>query len=200
MRADAIRLGMVLIMATPRKANPKKGGRPTSFTKELAGTICRRIADGESLRSICKSKGMPEKETVRRWCSERPAFYAQYRQARENQADSLFEEGLDTARKAKTQSQASCANVRLRAIIWAASKLNPKRYGDKTTVEHAGGVKQTLTHDVRPSLARMMNDPVAWRKAKDLSWMAGVRPATNGNGHNGNGHANGNGNGHAEAE
>lgn len=108
-----------------------------------------------------------------------------------------MEEGIDTARKAKNQSQASCANVRLRAIIWCASKLNPKRYGDKTTVEHAGGVKQTISHDVRPSLARMMNDPVAWRKAKDLAYAAGTKPinGASGNGHSVNGH---NGNGHAE--
>jgi len=34
-------------------------GRPTEYTKELANTICNRIADGNSLRSVCLAEDMP---------------------------------------------------------------------------------------------------------------------------------------------
>lgn len=38
------------------KTQKHPGGRPTKYTKELADTICERLAMGESMRTIAKDK------------------------------------------------------------------------------------------------------------------------------------------------
>ena len=75
----------------------KKIGRPSSYTDEVADAICERIADGQSLRSICEIEGMPNKATVFRWLTVNEAFRDQYARARETQADTIFDEILDIA-------------------------------------------------------------------------------------------------------
>ena len=79
---------------------PRKRGRPSSYTDALAVKICRRIAEGESLRKVCLDSDMPDKMTVLRWLAnfeEKAEFRAQYARAREMQADALFDEALEIA-------------------------------------------------------------------------------------------------------
>src|SRR5690349_20062305 len=49
--------------------------------------ILKRIAEGESLRSICEDENMPTRETVRVWLGDDPEFSAQYARAHVEQAD-----------------------------------------------------------------------------------------------------------------
>ncbi|HHA1412828.1 MULTISPECIES: hypothetical protein [Enterobacter cloacae complex] len=46
-----------------------KIGRPSDYSEELAESIRLRLAEGESLRSVCRDDGMPCKQTVLRWIS-----------------------------------------------------------------------------------------------------------------------------------
>jgi hypothetical protein len=71
-----------------------KVGRPTSYNDKVAAEICSLIAEGNSLRSICKRNKMPDKATVIRWLGVHREFSDQYARAREAQADKLFEECL----------------------------------------------------------------------------------------------------------
>lgn len=81
----------------PRRMQDFHMARPSTFTEEVAGLICERLADGESLRSICSQEGMPSKSMVFRWLAANGAFRDQYAHAREAQADALFDEILDIA-------------------------------------------------------------------------------------------------------
>jgi hypothetical protein len=126
-------------------------GRPSSFTREIADEICERLAEGESLRSICRSDGMPVQATVFRWLSIDEAFLKQYARAREAQADRLADEILDIADDSSHDTESTehgdrpnnewIARSRLRvdARKWLASKMAPKKYGDKVTQEITGG-------------------------------------------------------------
>lgn len=105
--------------------------RPSEFSPETANLICERIADGESLRKICEDDEMPDRTTVRRWLSQNEAFRLQYAHAREEQADYYAERIVDDAMSA---SDASIGRLRMDALKWAASKLAPKRYGDKVAL------------------------------------------------------------------
>src|SRR5271170_4189058 len=71
-------------------------GRPSLFTTELGDANCNRIADGESLRSICEDADMPDNATVFRWLSaeQHKDFCSQYIRPREAQADSLVDDIL----------------------------------------------------------------------------------------------------------
>lgn len=107
----------------------------STYTPELADEICSRIADGKSLRTICKAEDMPSRDTVRRWLngdavSEKECieFKAKYARAREDQADVYAEECVEIADE---ETDAAKARNRIAARQWYASKLRPKVYGDK---------------------------------------------------------------------
>ena len=128
----------------------------STYSEETAGTICERIADGESLRSICDDEDMPARSTVFRWLSEQEAFRERYARAREAQADALFDDILSIAddgtndwmekRNAEGEAVGWVENgeairrsqLRIDARKWMAAKLRPKKYGDKIDLTHAG--------------------------------------------------------------
>jgi len=118
-------------------------GRPTDFTSELADAICERLADGESLRSICSGDTLPHKATVFRWLAKNADFRDQYTRAREVQADSLVDDIIDIADADVTEPvEVQQARLRVDARKWLAGKLRPKVYGDK--LELAGDPDRPL--------------------------------------------------------
>lgn len=125
-------------------------GRPSEFSQETADLICERLADGASLRSICLKDDSPAQATVFRWLAASETFREQYARAREAQADVLADEIVDIADDGrrdyvdadglKTVDHDHIARSRLRvdARKWIASKLKPKKYGDKVSTELTG--------------------------------------------------------------
>ncbi|WP_337054002.1 terminase small subunit protein [Pseudoxanthomonas sp. USHLN014] len=137
----------------------------------MADAICERIADGESLRDICAGEDMPNKATVFRWLGKHQEFSDQYARAREEQAESFADEMVAIADEQVTMVRAdkhgtkaddddgntevifdatAVARNRLRVDTrkWVASKLKPKKYGDKSTTELTGpngGPVETIT-------------------------------------------------------
>jgi uncharacterized protein with von Willebrand factor type A (vWA) domain len=134
------------------------GGRPTIYTQDLADLICERLANGESMRSVARDKNMPASATMFRWMRSQEGFRDQYEIAKEESADALVEDMLDIADngaeqeleidgteiKAVTQVGVSHARLRVDARKWAASKLKPKKYGDKIQAEHSAGTGITF--------------------------------------------------------
>ncbi len=132
-------------------------GRPSDFTSEIADAICERLADGESLKSICFSDGMPHRATVFRWLGAHAEFRDSYARAREAQADALFDEILDiantpiTGEKTKVDKDGNVIEMTKADMIehrrlqidarkWIAAKLRPKVYGDKLDVDVTGAL------------------------------------------------------------
>lgn len=109
--------------------------RPTVFSPAIADEICERLSEGESLRSICDAPNMPSKAVVFRWLGGNDAFRDQYTRAREAQAEALADEITQIADEEPDPAR---ARVRVDARKWVASKLKPKKYGDKVTQEHTG--------------------------------------------------------------
>lgn len=135
----------------------RKPGRPSKYSERIADDICERLADGESLRTICAAESMPKRSTVFRWLASNQEFRDQYARAREAQADALADEILDIADEAGTMVRAdkhgtkaddgdgntevvfdptAVARNRLRvdARKWVAAKLKPKAYGEKQEI------------------------------------------------------------------
>lgn len=111
-------------------------GRPSDYTQELADRICEQLAEGKSLRTICRAEDMPEARTVFRWLRIHEEFCQQYTRAKEESADAHSEDMLDIADDATEDVQRSRLRVDTRK--WLASKLKPKKYGDKVGLEHSG--------------------------------------------------------------
>ena len=111
-------------------------GRPTKYSQEMADKICEQIAHGKSLRAVCAEDGMPPMKTIYRWLEANEEFRHQYARAREKQADYFAEEIIEIADSAEAESAAvSKAKLQIDARKWAASKIAPKKYGDKTELD-----------------------------------------------------------------
>ncbi len=134
-----------------------KGGRPSIFTAKLATDICERIAEGESLRSICRDEKMPAISTVMKWLLEadKKTFSEQYDIACNARAELMFEELLEIADDGtndylererqdgttfETLNGEHIQRSRLRVDTrkWYLSKVLPKKFGDKQAVELTG--------------------------------------------------------------
>lgn len=109
---------------------------------EVQQDIIRRMCEGESLRSVCRSVGMPAPSTVILWVNTDSAFAEQYARAREERADVYFDRLDDVSDDAVTAETAvQVAGLRLKAdnIKWQLAKMAPKKYGDK--LELGGGLE-----------------------------------------------------------
>jgi hypothetical protein len=133
--------------------------RPSGYRQDIADAICERIADGESLRAICRDERMPDKATVFRWLYQFPEFRDQYARAREAQADTLADEIIDIAddnsrdvvedgdgNRVVNHDVVARARLRIDARKWIASKLKPKSYGDR--LEVAGDQDNPIRHTI----------------------------------------------------
>ena len=133
-----------------------------AFSEKAASAICERLAEGESLRSICRSEGMPSRAEVFRWLADdaNAAFRDQYTRAKEFGIEALaddIQEISDDARndwmerngKDDPGWQANGEHIqrsrlRVDSRKWILSKLAPKKYGDKLDLNHSGGVSVSL--------------------------------------------------------
>ena len=143
---------------TKTKPAPRrpKTGRPSLYTESLAAEICRRLAEGETLRSVCRDKAMPDKATILRWLADKKKadFREQYVYAREMQADALFDEALEIAddasgdwtedkdgKKVVDHENIQRSRLRVDTRKWAAGKMAPKKYGDKLDLGGSIGLR-----------------------------------------------------------
>ena len=165
--------------AAVRAAPSRPPGRPSIYTPELAAQICAHIADGKSLRAIAALDGMPHQDTIMAWLDgSKPAFSEQYARAREAQADKLAEEALQIADDGRSDTYLDAegnertdneviqrSRLRVDTRKWLASKMAPKKYGDKVAIGGADdlGPVQTANRDMTDAeravrLARAIND------------------------------------------
>ena len=127
------------------------------YDAELVNRILHRLANGETLRSICREEGVPE-SSFRTWVqSDRDGLAARYAQARALQIDCLADEVLTVAYKSDldpAERRVITENLR-----WLLSKLAPTKYGDRLLVAgDAANPIQHLHRAVAPTLADLQTD------------------------------------------
>lgn len=118
-------------------------GRPTIYAPKLAVEICDNLAAGVSMRKICLIGKMPAQTTIYRWLRSNEDFRQQYTQARQWQADTLFDECLDIADD--EECDVMRARLRVDTRKWMAGKLNLKKYGDKPDDRDPSDNEMTMT-------------------------------------------------------
>jgi hypothetical protein len=116
--------------------------------------ICSKIESGYSLRKALKEDKLSSK-TFFQWVEEEKEIdgvvdkpnVKQYARACEERHTALFEEILDIADESGSDkvngvldSEAiQRSKLRVDARKWVLSKMNPKKYGDSSTLKHEGG-------------------------------------------------------------
>jgi len=85
---------------------------------------------------------MPSMASIFLWLSKHPEFSEQYARAREAQAESHADRIVEIADDDTIDPNHK--RIMVDARKWVASKLKPKRYGDKAEVEHKGDVGITV--------------------------------------------------------
>ena len=140
-----------------------------TYTTAIADRICAEIADGKSMRSVCRAEDMPDKATVFKWLRDHPDFAAQYTAAKVESAEAHAEDILDIADDGSNDwmatndpdnpgwrangEQAQRSRLRVDARKWIASKLKPKKYGEK--LELAGSVGRGASELTEEQLERI---------------------------------------------
>ena len=108
------------------------------YTTALAERIVERVAAGELLRDVAKSKGMPLLQTLRRWRKRHAEFAKLLADAFTESAESLITEMADIRAELKGELDlGACrsAEIRLKNLTWLAAKLDKERYGDRQQVD-----------------------------------------------------------------
>lgn len=129
-------------------AKKVKAGRPASYSPELADAILHRLEGGESMVKICESPGMPSRTTVFKWIATDKAFADRYAHAKDVGLEFMAEEMLKIADEPVgstdngSTDNGAVQKQRLQVDTrkWLLSKLAPKKYGDRTKVEHSGSI------------------------------------------------------------
>lgn len=132
-------------------------GRPSTYGVEIVQSICEQIAEGSSLRTICKRPGMPALSTVMLWLNQFTEFSEQFTRGCELRAQVHAEEIIEIAddsrrdyveRKRKDgtpylafeRDHVERAKVRIDARLRLMAAMNPKRFGQKVDVNHSGTI------------------------------------------------------------
>lgn len=147
----------------------------SKYTPELADFILEKLAEGISLREICRvHEQVPDESTVRKWAiDDVQGFGPRYTKAREigyhSMADELFDIADDgrndwmdrtNSRSGETDrvpdnEHMNRSRLRVDTRKWFLSKVLPKIYGDKIAVTGAdGGPVQTFQR-----IERVLIDP-----------------------------------------
>lgn len=163
-------------------------GGVTAFDQGIASEICARIAEGESVRSICKDPRLPVMSTVFKWLNEQPTFSEQYARAKEIQLERMAEEILDISDDSSNDwmeratrsgdvetvvdhEHVTRSRLRVDSRKWLLSKLMPKKYGEKTALELTG-------KDGGPVQYENMTDEQLESRIADLLAKAGTGAAS----------------------
>ncbi len=145
-------------------------GRPSTFNKTIGDRICARIAQGESVRGMCRDADMPSEASVYKWRNDYPDFAESYARARSSQTEHLLEDILEIADSPTIASDDK--RVRIDARKWAMAKLAPKRYGEsqRHEITGEGGGPIEIASNIGVALS-------AVRELRTLRGDAGLLPA-----------------------
>lgn len=157
--------GVALTTAPKAPIVPKKTGRPSKYTPQVAAEIAQRLSMGEPLRKICRDDHMPEWRTVYDWLAKDEDLSARVARAREAGYEALAEEALEIADERPEVNElidkktGEVLNIDLSSayIAWQRNRIEtrlkllacwaPSKYGNK--VQMGGDPKNPLKIEVK---------------------------------------------------
>jgi len=142
--------------------NKGKGGRPTTYTPELASYVCKIISTHPyGMKKLAKMyEEFPYHQTIYGWIFDHPEFSSQYLEAKRLQSNVLAESMLEVPNEIpvyydKDGSEKIDAGMLGRAKLeyeikkWHASKMAPKIWGDAKQVEDLTNQNEKLISELK---------------------------------------------------
>lgn len=129
----------------------RKKYEPADFIDE----ICIRLSDGETLRSICRSEGMPSWDVVYVWANGDDELAQRIARAREAGYDAIAMEALEIADTPKEgvstveddkgvkeirEDMLGHRKLQVETRLKLLAKWSPQKYGAKQEVRHSGAM------------------------------------------------------------
>lgn len=162
-------------------------GRPSTYTPEIGGEICRRMSEGETLRNICADKHMPHIATVWEWANlgKHPDFGELYARAQKVQADyyaaeimEIADDGTNDYQQRMTRhgdeilvdhEHVKRSELRIKTRQWLVERLHRDKYAPSSTTRLTGAdggpvQMEHLLADISGAassspMARLQSDP-----------------------------------------
>lgn len=123
--------------------------------KDILAALETWIADGKTLREFCRQDGMPTWRTVYNWLDEDKEFSARIAHARELGEDAISQEcmaiadtplegtetkvdGNGTVVEMKRSDMLGHRKLQIETRLKLLAKWNPRKWGDKLDLNHAG--------------------------------------------------------------
>jgi len=150
----------------------KRLKRPMDYNPELGDRICELIAESEIgiKKIIAENDWMPSVATLFMWIRIYDDFEKQYARAKEMQAETLAEQILEISDDSsgdnliteggviENREFVNRSRLRVDSRKWLASKLLPKKYGDRTAIEHSGELRTPepppIIFNISPEVAK----------------------------------------------
>lgn len=136
--------------------------RPTDYNEKIVDRICHLLATtSKGLHKICEEEGMPCVATVFNWLNneENKSFLDKYARARNAQAELLADEIIDIADDSsrddtitengviQNSEWINRSRLRVDARKWKASKLYPKKFGDRMELDLPNNIIKVTIQD-----------------------------------------------------
>jgi hypothetical protein len=122
-----------------RDSGMRGPNRPSLYEPGMLDKVCDALIAGESLTQLCKDPDMPSEASVYRAMAKDDEVARIIARARECQQDAEIDRTVAMA-DAATEADYNVVKFRIWARQWRASKLAPKKYGDRSDVN----VTQTI--------------------------------------------------------
>lgn len=131
------------------------------YSPELAETILRRLAGGESLLAISKDPTMPSRTTMGLWVTnDIDGWASKYKRARRLLADVYVERTIENAEEGleeiqdlpdpRVASGFGGLKKELNASLrWAASRMHPNAWGDRSQVDVSALVSVLAPEEIK---------------------------------------------------
>jgi len=142
--------------------------------------ICKEIESGKSLREVLRDNdNMPSTQTLYKWIDSESDKSKQYARACELRADIIFDEMIEIADDGRNDfmtkdigdgievqvlnsEHIQRSRLRIDARKWILSKMNPKKFGDKTDITTNGkeiniGYKDWTDEQINAEIERLKN-------------------------------------------
>lgn len=128
----------------------KKRGSPEQPMQPIhAELIIAWLAAGKTLRSYCCQDGAPCFQAVYDWMEKDEEFNRRIARARDSGVDSIADHCVELADiEPADQVQAAWRRTQIDTRLKLLAKWSPKKYGDRTAVEHQGGISLTVVTGV----------------------------------------------------